>query len=128
VPLAREVDARELLVEADPDVGVGLVVAQADVEDRPVAFDELLLGQQRLGLGLGRDELDVAHLGEHRRARAAEVAGHALLDRERLADVEDLALGVAEQVDAGAVRQRAALLGQALLDALGLGGCHRDRG
>ena len=32
VALAREVDARELLVEADPDVGVGLVVAQADVE------------------------------------------------------------------------------------------------
>ena len=40
VALAGEVDARELLVEADPDVGVGLVVAQADVELRPVALDE----------------------------------------------------------------------------------------
>ena len=59
VALAREVDARVLLVQRDPDVGVRLVVAQADVVDGAVALDELLLGQQRLGLGLGGDELDV---------------------------------------------------------------------
>src|SRR4029079_13108677 len=51
VPLAREVDPRELLVEADPDVRVGLVVAELDVEDRPVTLDELLPGDQRIGLG-----------------------------------------------------------------------------
>ena len=58
VALAGEVDARELLVEADPDVRIRLVVAQPDVEPRPVALDELLLGEQRLGLGLGDEEVD----------------------------------------------------------------------
>ena len=71
VALAGEVDAREVLVERDPDVGVGLVVTQADVEDGAVALDELLLGQERLGLGLGRDELDVRDLGDHVRGPAA---------------------------------------------------------
>ena len=54
VALAREVDARELLVQADRDVRVGLVVAQPDVEARPVLLDEVLLGEQRLGLGVRR--------------------------------------------------------------------------
>ena len=68
--LAGEVDARELLVEADPDVGIGLVVAQADVEPRPVALDELLLGEQRLGLGLGDEEVDRGDLVDHLAAAA----------------------------------------------------------
>src|SRR5262249_40821570 len=46
VALAGEVDPRELLVEADRDVGIGLVVAEADVEARPVALDLLLLGEE----------------------------------------------------------------------------------
>ena len=58
VPFASEVDARELLVERDADVGVGLVVAELDVEQRSVALDELLLGDQRLRLGLGDQEVD----------------------------------------------------------------------
>ena len=58
VALAREVDARVLLVERDPDVGVRLVVAQADVEGRPVALDELLLGEERVGLRVRHQELD----------------------------------------------------------------------
>ena len=70
VPLAREVNPWKILVEADPDVRVGLVVTQPDVEDGPVALDELLLGEQRLGLGLGRDELDVRDLGDHVRGPA----------------------------------------------------------
>jgi hypothetical protein len=128
VALAREVDARVVLVEADADVRIRLVVAQPYVVDRAVALDELLLGEQCLGLGLGGDELDVADLRDHRRPRLAEVTGDPLLDAERLADVEDLALGVAEQVDAGGIRQRSALLLQPLLAALDLGRGHSDRG
>ncbi len=60
VALAREVHARELLVERDRDERVGLVVAQADVEARPVLLDEALLGQQRLGLAGDHDALDAA--------------------------------------------------------------------
>ena len=59
VALAREVDAREVLVEADRDVRVGLVVAQPDVEARPVLLDEVLLREQRLGLGVDDERLDV---------------------------------------------------------------------
>ncbi len=58
VTLAREVHARELLVERYADVGVGLVVPQPDVERRAVLLDEALLGEQGLGLVLGRDEVD----------------------------------------------------------------------
>ena len=52
VALAREVDPREVLVERDRDVGIGLVVAQPDVEARLVLADEVLLREQRLRLGL----------------------------------------------------------------------------
>ena len=40
--------------------GIGLVVAQADVEARPVLLDEALLGEQRLGLAGDDDALDRA--------------------------------------------------------------------
>jgi hypothetical protein len=59
VALAREVDAREVLVERDRDVGIGLVVAQPDVEARLVLLDEVLLGEQRLRLGVDHERLDV---------------------------------------------------------------------
>ena len=58
VALAREVHAREVLVERDRDERIGLVVAQADVEARPVLLDEALLGQQRLGLAGDHHALD----------------------------------------------------------------------
>ena len=133
VALAREVHAREVLVHRDRDERIGLVVAQADVEARPVLLDEALLGQQRLGLGGDEHELDaldrVDHLVGAAGHRVGEVAGDALADRLRLADVDDLALGVAEEVDARAVGQRLALLGQAGTASLGCGrGGHRDRG
>ena len=69
VALAREVDAREVLVEADRDVGVRLVVAQPDVEARLVLLDEGLLGEQRLRLGGDHERLDVVDLvGQRPRA------------------------------------------------------------
>ncbi len=122
VALAGEVDAREVLVEGDRDEGVGLVVAQADVEARAVLLDEALLGEQRLGLGGDDEALDVLDAAHHLgMARAAwhigfgEVRGDALADRLGLADVEHAALAVAEQVDAGLVGKAAALLGDPLL-------------
>ena len=125
--LAREVDAREVLVHRDRDVRIGLVVAQPDVEARLVLLDEVLLGEQRLGLGLDEDELDVVdrvdHLVVPRRHRVGEVAGDPLADRLRLADVDDLPARVAEQVDPRAVGQGAALRFEALVARFaGLGG------
>jgi hypothetical protein len=118
VALAREVDAREVLVEADGDVGVRLVVAQPDVELRLVLLDEVLLGEQRLGLGDDHERLDVVDLlGQRGRAvhrRVGEVAGHPLADRLRLAHVDHAAAPVPEEVHAGLVGKPPALLAEAL--------------
>jgi hypothetical protein len=67
VALAREVNARVVLVEGDRDERIGLVVAQADVEARPVLLDEALLRQQRLRLGGDHDALDVLDRRHHLR-------------------------------------------------------------
>ena len=116
VALPREVHARKLLVERDADVGVGLVVPQPDVERRPVLLDEALLGEQRLGLVRGRDEVDRLDAGQHlvRPAgrAAAEVRPDPLPDRLGLADVERAPVSVLEQVDAGGVGQRPPLVPQ----------------
>ena len=113
--LAREVDARVVLVERDRDERVGLVVAHQHVEARSVLADELLLGDQRLG-GVARDHaLDPLGHGDHLDGLAlgrGEVRADALLDRGGLADVDDRAVGVVEEVDAGLIGQLAALVDQ----------------
>ena len=51
--------------------GIGLVVPQADVEARLVLLDEVLLGQQRLGLGVDDQRLDlIDHVDQIRCLRA----------------------------------------------------------
>ena len=109
VALAREVDAREVLVERDRDVRIRLVVAQPDVEARLVLADEVLLRQQRLGLGLDDEVLDVVDELDQRPARR-EVRGDALADRLRLPHVDHAAARVVEQVDPRLIRQAGALL------------------
>ena len=59
VALAREHHARVVVVDRDGDVRERLVVAQLDVEGRPVALDEVLLQVQRLDLVRGDDHLEV---------------------------------------------------------------------
>ena len=115
--LAGEVDPRERLIEGDGDEGVGLVVAQADVEAGPVLLDEALLRQQGLGLARDDEELDLLdardHLGVPRGALGlglGEVGGDPLADGLGLAHVEDPALPVQEQVDPRLVREDPPLL------------------
>ena len=107
VSLAREHDARELVLDGDGDVRERLVVAEADVVRRPVPLDEVLLEVERLDLGAGDDHLEVVDSGDESRDRLAgvaasglEVRAHAWAQRLRLADVEHAALGVAKEVDA----------------------------
>ena len=96
----------------DRDVGIGLVVAQPDVERRPVALDQVLLQQQRLVLAAGAEELDLLdpldQLGRLDRGvgLAPEVRLHPLSQRLGLAHVQHLAVAAVEQVHAGAVGQR----------------------
>ena len=56
---ARELDAREVLADADLQVGERLVVLQVDVEARLDVLDQPGLQQQGIDLGVGRDEVDV---------------------------------------------------------------------
>ena len=121
VALAREVDAREVLVHRDRDERIRLVVAQADVEPRAVLLDEVLLGEERLGLGGDEDELDrldrIDHLVRAAGHGIGEVAGDALLDRLRLADVDDLARG-----RRGTGRRPARRAGACAAPRVGIGG------
>ena len=59
VPLAGEHHARKVVLDRDRDVRERLVVAQADVERRPVALDQVLLEVESLDLAAGDDHLDV---------------------------------------------------------------------
>ena len=116
VPLAREHHARVGVGDRHRDVRERLVVAETDVERRPVPLDEILLEVERLGLALRHDHLDpVDALDELADARAGvaaavPVAPDAGTQRFRLADVEDLVALVAKQVHARTRRQPFQLL------------------
>jgi hypothetical protein len=108
--LPREHDARVLVFERDGDVRVRLVVAQPDVERRPVALDEVLLEVERLALGLGDDHLHVLDAGDEIRdsepgVAPAEVGADPRPQRLRLPDVEHAAAGAPKEVHAGPLGQ-----------------------
>src|SRR6266571_6544007 len=103
VPLAREHDPWVLVLDGHGDVRKRLVVAQADVERRPVALDEVLLEVECLDLGPGDDHHDVGDLlreaPDGRSAvRGLEVRAYARTKGLGLSDVEDTAFFVPEQV------------------------------
>ena len=82
VPLTREHDPRVVVVDGYRDVGERLVVAEAHVERRAVALDQVLLQVEGLDLRVGHDHLDVGDaLGQLRDRRPAtrprlEIAAH----------------------------------------------------
>jgi hypothetical protein len=120
VPFAREHDARVLVLDGDGDVGVRLVVAETDVEGRPVTADEVLLEVEGLGLVPRRDHLEALDplrelLHPEPRVPGPEVGADARTKRFRLADVEHGVPRVPEEVDAGLRRQRLQLRLDALL-------------
>jgi len=114
--LAGHQEARELLVRGELEERVVLVVPEDDVVARPVAPDQVGLEHQGLELVVGHDVLEVADLAHERvglgvaRARLLEVGPHAAPQRRRLADVQDLLLGVPVEVDPRPVRHPGDLL------------------
>ncbi len=112
VHAARDLDPRPLVLHVDAQVGVVLVVLEADVEEGLVALDQRRLQVHRLAVGLGDDVLEVLDLLDERprlhleRVRRAEVVAHAVAQVGRLADVDHVFLGVAHDVDAGLRGQR----------------------
>jgi len=91
---ADQHDARELVLHGQLEVGEVLVVAQQDVVGRAVLLDQVVLEDQGLDLAAGDDHVEVPDLLDHRRDAHLvlrgflEVAPHAALQRQRLADVE----------------------------------------
>ena len=108
---AHHVQPRVLLRERELQVRVVLVVAQPHVVGRLVALDQVVLERERLHLAVGDDELEVRDLPDQARlvllgrARRLEVGAHPVAQHAGLADVQHLARGVLEQVDARPARQ-----------------------
>ena len=109
---AGDEDLGMAVVHRQLDVGVGLVVAQQNVEARLALLDEVVLERQRLALVGNRDVFEIDRLA-HKRAGllvhlvgGQEVGAHARSQVLRLTDVNDLALGVLVQVAACGGGQR----------------------
>ena len=105
---------------SDLQIGIRLVVTKDDVVARRLCLDEIVLEQQRFGFGTRRRRVDARdtldHVRDARIARAlVEVAGDALLQIARLADVEQHAGRIVVAIDAGQA-------GQLRDDALGVEG------
>ncbi len=88
------------------DIGVTLVVLQAHVEARAVFLDQVHLEDQRLELRAGDDPLDIGDVLHQLVglvilvAAVLEIGAHAVLQDDRLADVDHLALVILVDVTA----------------------------
>ena len=107
----RHVNARKALAQRQLDVGISLVIAQQHVEARFTLLDEVVLQRQRLFFVVNDDVLDVGRLEDQRAGLGLdldalhEIRAHPRPQTLRLADVDDLALGVLVQIDPGPQRQ-----------------------
>ena len=103
---------RPLVTDGDGEVGVALVVDEADVEPGPVRLDQVVLEHDRLDVARDDDPLDrggpLDHLGGAgvQVDRVLEVVREPAAQRSRLADVDDPARRVLELVRAGGVGDR----------------------
>ena len=116
---ARELDARKLLANADLQVRERLAVLEIDVEARLNVLDEAGFHQESVDLGVGGQKVDVGDLLDHvgrtlvLLGRPGEVMPGAVTQVLGLADVDDPALGILHQVDAGRRRELLHLVGGA---------------
>src|SRR5512135_3063622 len=102
-----EADARHAMTR-DHEVRVGLVVAKQNVVARRMALDEIVLEQQRLGLGarygrLDRGDLRKHHLDARTRDLLVEIRSDAFAQVARLAHIERLAARSEHAIDPGQV-------------------------
>jgi hypothetical protein len=130
-------DPREVLAQRDLHERIALVVAEPDVEARPMLLDEVRLEEVRLAHRVGDDVLDVRHLGRHAHdprvqpGLRSEVRADPMAEHVRLAHVQDPAVGLFIRYTPGAagagagrahVRCRAAVEGHGWLgEGLGTG-------
>ena len=97
------------MVAAEQDVGEGLVVPEQHVVVRLEALDHVALQEESLHLAVGHRDLEGGGrrhhaLEAHRQLAGVEIAGDALFQALRLADIERFAGAIRHAVDAGARR------------------------
>ena len=104
--------ARPRFARVEAQAEVLLVVAEAHVEGRLVALDQLVLEQQGVLHRRRHDHVEIRRALDHLRdlhapvAARPEVRAHATLQVLRLADVDHPPARIAEQIDPGSRRQR----------------------
>ncbi len=103
----RNINARETLAQSQLHVGISLVIAQQNVKSRLLLLDEVILERQRL-LVIGDDNVvNVDCLAYQRvglrilESPFAKVRADPAAQVVRLANIDDLALGVFVQIHAG---------------------------
>ncbi|MCG3162075.1 MAG: hypothetical protein JMDDDDMK_03304 [Acidobacteria bacterium] len=104
---ARLENAREVFVDRELQVRVGLVILEHHVVARLVQLDQVRFQDQGFGFGVGDDELEIRdardkflRFGVHR-ARTLKILAHAVAQVLGLADIDDLALRVLVKIAAG---------------------------
>jgi len=104
---ARDIDAREALAESEFDVGVCFIVAQKDVEAGLLLLDEVVFKGESLFIVGDDNVVDIDGLADESAglgvfpAAFMEIRAYARAEVFRLADVNDLALGIFVEIDAG---------------------------
>ena len=104
---AGDEDFGEAVGEGELDVGVGFVVAEQDIEAGLALLDEVVFKGQRLVLVGDQDVVEIDGLAHQRAGFGVGLRGfkqigpHAGAQVLGLADVDDLALGVFVEVNAG---------------------------
>src|ERR1700680_1177893 len=104
---SRDVDARPALAERELYIRVGLVIAQQDVESRLALLDQIIFEGQRLFVVCNHDVINVDGLAYQGSGLGifppsfVEITGHAAAQVLRLAHINDVALGVLVEIDAG---------------------------
>ena len=103
----RHIHPRPALAQGQLHIGIGLVVAQQDVEPRLALFDEVVLQRQSLFVVGNNDVIDIDGLAHQSPGLGVlpsslmKVAGNPAAEILGLPHVDDLTLGVLVQIHAG---------------------------
>ena len=103
----RDKDLGKAVGERELDVGVGLVVAQQDVEARLALLDEVVFEGEGLVLIGDKDVFDIDGLAHERAGFGVglrgfkQIGAHARAEIVGLAHIDDFALGVLVEIHAG---------------------------
>ena len=110
LPAAGQRQAGKLL-PADPDKGIALVILQQDVVLGLVFFDQGVFQQQGVQLGVGENGLKMVDIGHHPpglqgvRSQIGKILAHPVAERLGLAHIDDCAVAVVHEINAGQLGQ-----------------------